>query len=238
MEGYVFKMTYDHSSSKYIFVGNRRFVLDEMRRINLDISRIFAYQGSHLDRQLTSEGVPFTRFSTKTALLDGLANEQFDVLISNGCPFILPLDIYASPSPILVNIHPSYLPQLAGCDPVPGALLYGCNSGATCHILDSGIDTGPIISQVEIPSTDDLDVGLLYQLSFVAEVEAFKQAYAKSFSNHCPQRASSSDIYYSRKPSDQTIDFATDTCQSIIAKVRAFWKSLSRGDFLTERRNP
>lgn len=207
-----------------------------MRKLRLDIVRIYAYEGSHLDRQLALEGIDYKKFSSKSFLLDCLADDMFDILISNGCPYILPLDIYASPSSILVNIHPSCLPQLAGCDPVPGAMLYGCNSGATCHLIDSGIDTGPILSQVEIPSTDDLDVGLLYQLSFLAEVEAFKQAYSKSFADPWVQRPSTSDIYYSRKTSDQIIDFSVDTHSSIISKVRAFGNPSQGVSFFTNGR--
>lgn len=53
-------------------------------------------------------------------------------------------------------------------------LLFDRSCGATCHIMDDNIDTGDIISRVKIPTTPDIEAGILYQLCFKAEVEVFK----------------------------------------------------------------
>ena len=106
--------------------------------------------------------------------------------------------------------------------PNPRAILNNLNSGATCHQIDSGIDTGPIISQIEITDVESLDIGLLYQLSFLAEAEVFKQAYSRNFVAQYSQPKLSEAIYYSRRPQDQLIDFEVDSNALILSKVRAF----------------
>ena len=206
----------------YVFVGNRIFVLDEMLRMKLKIDKVFAVRGSHLERQLGERGFPCVAVETKAQLLGELAKVEFDVLVSNGCPFLLPVAGYRKPDAVLVNIHPSYLPDLRGKDPVPGALLYRRDSGATCHRIDAGIDTGEIVAQVKISYSDDLDVGILYQLSFLAEKDVFGQAFARGFAPIGAQPAAIDLIYYSRSPGDQLIDFEKDDLDLIVRKVSAY----------------
>jgi|SRR5690625_2696599 len=51
----------------------------------------------------------------------------------------------------IVNIHPSYLPDFPGKDAIGQAFRAGVNqTGVTVHYIDEGIDTGPIIAQVEV----------------------------------------------------------------------------------------
>lgn len=59
--------------------------------------------------------------------------------------------IDAFPNRIL-NIHPSLLPSFPGLKPHWQAITYGVNiSGATVHIVDKGVDTGPVVVQVAVP---------------------------------------------------------------------------------------
>jgi methionyl-tRNA formyltransferase len=113
------------------------------------------------------------------------------------------------------------LPDLRGVDPVIGAILFQRDSGATCHVMDDGIDTGAIVSQVRIPYSDDLDVATLYQLSFVAEQMAFKQALECQFSPLRLQCPASDNINYRRKPEDRVITFSEPN-KLIFNKIKAF----------------
>jgi phosphoribosylglycinamide formyltransferase-1 len=48
----------------------------------------------------------------------------------------------------VVNTHPALLPSFPGAHGVRDALAYGVKvTGTTCHVVDAGIDTGPIIEQ-------------------------------------------------------------------------------------------
>ena len=51
-----------------------------------------------------------------------------------------------------INLHPSLLPAFPGRDAIGDALDAGVErTGVTVHYIDAGVDTGPIIRQVEVP---------------------------------------------------------------------------------------
>jgi phosphoribosylglycinamide formyltransferase 1 len=52
----------------------------------------------------------------------------------------------------ILNIHPSLLPRYAGLEPQRRALEAGeVESGCTVHLVDDGIDSGPIVLQRRVP---------------------------------------------------------------------------------------
>ena len=52
----------------------------------------------------------------------------------------------------IVNVHPSLLPQFPGTRPIEDALAAGVDeTGVTVHLVDEGIDTGPILAQEAVP---------------------------------------------------------------------------------------
>jgi phosphoribosylglycinamide formyltransferase-1 len=52
----------------------------------------------------------------------------------------------------MINTHPALLPAFPGAHPVRDALAHGVKvSGATVHLVDSGVDTGPILAQEAVP---------------------------------------------------------------------------------------
>ena len=56
----------------------------------------------------------------------------------------------------ILNIHPSLLPAFPGSDAQKQALEYGVKfSGCTVHIVDEGVDTGPIVCQAAVPVLDN-----------------------------------------------------------------------------------
>jgi phosphoribosylglycinamide formyltransferase-1 len=61
----------------------------------------------------------------------------------------------AFPNAIL-NIHPSLLPSFPGVDAQRQAFEYGVKvSGVTVHLVDAGLDSGPIVLQRAVPVHDD-----------------------------------------------------------------------------------
>ena len=136
------------NGKRFVFAGNRFYVLEEMLAEGLDLVQILAVENSYLQRVLTKKGIEFTVIESKKHLVSVLAETAFDIFLANGCPFILPISRLSDGRKTFLNVHPSPLPDLRGTDPVPGSLLHGRDSGATCHVMDDGVDTGPIIARV------------------------------------------------------------------------------------------
>ena len=56
----------------------------------------------------------------------------------------------------IINVHPALLPSFAGHDGPQDALDGGVRiSGCTVHIVDAGVDTGPILAQAAVPVLAD-----------------------------------------------------------------------------------
>jgi phosphoribosylglycinamide formyltransferase-1 len=56
----------------------------------------------------------------------------------------------------VVNVHPSLLPEFPGMHAVEEQLAAGVTeSGATVHIVDEGVDSGPVLAQERVPVLPD-----------------------------------------------------------------------------------
>lgn len=73
-------------------------------------------------------------------------------LVIAGCGAIIRDNILSLATPL--NIHPGVLPYFRGLDPVLWSVEKGKPVGATVHVMDSGIDTGPILISKALPRSD------------------------------------------------------------------------------------
>jgi len=63
----------------------------------------------------------------------------------------------------VLNVHPSLLPDFPGAHAVADQLAAGvAQSGVTVHIVDDGVDTGPIVLQERVPVLDGDTVETLH----------------------------------------------------------------------------
>jgi phosphoribosylglycinamide formyltransferase 1 len=70
----------------------------------------------------------------------------------------------------IINTHPALLPAFPGAHGVRDALAYGVRvTGCTVHVVDTGVDTGPIIAQAAVPVLDGDDEPTLHERIKVAE---------------------------------------------------------------------
>lgn len=209
---------------RYIFTGNRFFVLQKMIELNLNIVKIFVVRDSFCQKELETRGIEFEILSNnKNEFVNILFSLDYDILVSNGCPFILPISQLSNGSKKFINLYPSLLPDLKGKSPINGALLFERRHGVTCHNMDDGIDTGAIIEQLEIPIGEEINLDLLYQLSFRAEAIAFENAYKKNFEplDVLYTRKNEDNIYYSKKHEDRIIRYE-ESFFELKRKIKAF----------------
>jgi phosphoribosylglycinamide formyltransferase-1 len=81
-----------------------------------------------------------------------------DLIVLAGFMKVLPASFVAKFSPRIINIHPALLPSFPGAHAVRDALEAGAReTGVTIHIVDEGVDTGPVLAQqiVTILPADD-----------------------------------------------------------------------------------
>lgn len=88
------------------------------------------------------------RASWDSALTEAVAAHQPDLVVTAGFMRILGpvfLDRFGGRT---LNTHPALLPAFPGLRPVATALACGVRvTGATVHLVDAGVDTGPILAQ-------------------------------------------------------------------------------------------
>lgn len=183
-------------------------------------------EGLHVDvlipsknQKEISKAVQCFRFSNKGELIALIKSLSFDILVSNGCPYILPVSKLKQDDQIFVNIHPSLLPRLRGPHPINGAIFMKEKTGATCHIMDDNIDSGDLIAQAEIYNDDQIDLPLLYQMCFLAEIQVFALALNQKF---IPQYKPLSNSSYFKRNENNTLINHTDSLQNIYSKVQSF----------------
>lgn len=92
------------------------------------------------------------------AITAAAAQHAPDLVVSAGFMKILGPQFLARFEGRVVNTHPALLPSFPGAHAVHDALAYGVRvTGTTVHLVDSGVDTGPILAQetVEVLESDD-----------------------------------------------------------------------------------
>ena len=86
-----------------------------------------------------------------------LDERDIDLIVLSGYMRLLSPDFVEKYFPRIINIHPSLLPAFPGKDAHTDVLASGVRvSGCTVHVVDAGMDTGPILAQRRVPvfSTD------------------------------------------------------------------------------------
>lgn len=93
-----------------------------------------------------------TREARDGAMADWLQERGVDLVVCAGFMWLL-RDSFLERFPNrVVNTHAAYLPEFPGASPIADALAAGAQeTGATVHLVDSGIDSGPILAQERVP---------------------------------------------------------------------------------------
>ncbi|MGQ0465566.1 MAG: phosphoribosylglycinamide formyltransferase [Sporichthyaceae bacterium] len=104
------------------------------------------------------------------ALAKAVADWEPDLVVCAGFMRILGPAFLASFGGRCVNTHPALLPSFPGAHGVRDAMAYGVKvTGLTVHLVDAGVDTGPIIAQAAVPVLDSDDEASLHERIKVEE---------------------------------------------------------------------
>jgi len=90
------------------------------------------------------------------AVLDVLRENNIQFIVLAGFMRLLSHVLIEAYPNRIINIHPALLPAFPGLHAQKQALDHGVKvSGCTVHIVDGGVDTGPIILQAVVPVLSD-----------------------------------------------------------------------------------
>lgn len=106
----------------------------------------------------------------KAAVVAELGGFSPDIIVVAAFGQLLPRPVLELPGYGCINIHPSLLPRHRGAAPVAAAILAGDEfTGVTIMLMDEGLDTGPVLTRVQIAISDRDNSGSLgSKLSLIA----------------------------------------------------------------------
>jgi phosphoribosylglycinamide formyltransferase-1 len=100
------------------------------------------------------------RAARDAAMADWLESLGVEFVVLAGYMALLDAGFIARFRDRIVNVHPALLPAFPGIRAIEQALDYGVRVfGVTVHLVDEGVDTGPIILQgaIDLPDARDPD---------------------------------------------------------------------------------
>ncbi|NQT71858.1 MAG: methionyl-tRNA formyltransferase [Chloroflexi bacterium] len=149
------------------FMGTPQFSVPTLERLNsseYEVMAVYAQPDRPSGRGKTASSTPVKRIAEKHGLsvfqptslrdeaeIERLAALSPDAIVVVAYGQILPQEILEIPKFGCLNIHPSLLPKYRGAAPVTAAILAGDEeTGVSVMLMDSGMDTGPVLSRQKI----------------------------------------------------------------------------------------
>jgi phosphoribosylglycinamide formyltransferase-1 len=114
--------------------------------------------------------VPSPRDAWNRDLREAVLAHRPDLVVSAGFMRLLGPDFLSAFPHRVLNTHPALLPAFPGAHAVADALAYGVRlTGSTIHLVDEGVDTGPVLAQRAVPVRPDDDEAQLHERIKVVE---------------------------------------------------------------------
>ncbi len=118
---------------------------------------------------------------------------DLDYIVGVHFPYIIPDEVLAIPRVGVTNLHPSLLPFNRGWHTPSWAILDETPAGVTLHFMDSGLDTGDIVAQVELEVRPYDTANSLYARLLDLEVSLFRESWPLLAGGDPPRRPQSKD---------------------------------------------
>ncbi|KQO04526.1 methionyl-tRNA formyltransferase [Paenibacillus sp. Leaf72] len=108
--------------------------------------------------------------------VEALAQYRPDLIVTAAYGQILPKGVLELPRLGCINVHGSLLPRYRGGAPIQRAIINGEKvTGVTIMYMAEGLDTGDMISKVEVAITDEDTSGSLFEKLSAAGAELLEQ---------------------------------------------------------------
>ena len=155
-----------------------RFVVSDVLEAGiLDIARAFEVPNAYLP-----PGKYRTRLEPQVEqdLVKMLRDAEVNLVVLAGFMRVLKAPMLDAFPRRIINIHPSLLPKFPGIEAWKQALAAGeKTTGCTVHYVESGIDTGEIIAQREVPISPGDTPATLHERIQLAEYALYPSVIAQ-----------------------------------------------------------
>ena len=139
------------------------------------------------------------------ALAAELAAHRPDWVVCAGFMKLLGPAVLAAFPGRVVNTHPALLPAFPGAHAVRDALAAGVQTtGATVHVVDAGVDTGPVLAQRPVAVRPGDDEAALHERIKTVERELLVQTVADLATTSGPAAAPAAGPRTTRSETEET----------------------------------
>ncbi len=132
-----------------------------------------------------NEGIETAVITDTDDLVWALIQKEIDIVVLAGYMKVLPRNVVQAFNERIINIHPSLIPKYSGKGfygkRVHQAVIDGKEreSGATCHLVDEGVDTGRILVQEAVPVLENDTAETLAKRVLVVEHKILSEGIRK-----------------------------------------------------------
>jgi methionyl-tRNA formyltransferase len=168
-----------------------------------------------------------TTFSSyKQQLNSWVTDVKPDAVFVMTYPWWLPESLLSLPEMGFLNFHYGLLPEMRGADPVFESIRQRLPvAGATVHMMDAGLDTGPIVLREQIPLPPEYTYGMLSsQVAWLGEkmcTQIINDLRLGKELKSVPQDETNAKYWPKIGEADITIQWRNMDSASIMALVRA-----------------
>jgi methionyl-tRNA formyltransferase len=163
---------------RIVFMGTPEFAVPSLEQLILNkyqVEAVYTQPDKSSGRGHTLSASPVKRVALArqlavvqpvnlrgTEVVEQLREFNPDVIVVAAFGQILPQPVLDIPPLGCINIHPSLLPRFRGASPVAAAILSGDEvTGVSIMLMDSGLDTGPVLDTVRVPVLNQDTTGSL-----------------------------------------------------------------------------
>ena len=223
---------------KLCFMGSPQFSVPSLKKLldmGHEIPVVFCQAPKRANRGKKIQKQPVQEFAEKNGIkviygchlkdnIKFLNSLNLDMIIVVAFGYILPKELIKLPKLGCINLHASLLPRWRGAAPIQRAIMEGDEkTGLSVMLMDEGLDTGDVISKIEVNinpknNNDDLTYLLSHKGAELLAESILK--FANNIIKAMPQ--SSSGITYAKKifKVDEVIDWDKNA-NDVLNQIRA-----------------
>jgi methionyl-tRNA formyltransferase len=176
--------------------------------------------------ELPSDRILVGNAFREPAGIDMLRSLDLDYLIGVHFPYIVPDPVLEITRIGVLNLHPALLPYNRGWHTPSWAILDGTPIGATLHFMDSGLDTGDIVAQVELEIRPEDTAHTLYGRLLALEIELFRTAWPLLASESPPRQPQAAEEGSSHRRADLASDLVRRLDLEAVTPVKDLLRTL------------